>query len=420
MNFRSTILSAVFFGVFLSACGSDDSSNADVSGAKSFVADARTWNTTIQNEVDTGAGPTEFKTRVDIANATFNSVGNVLDTGMSIALQAAADAYLSKSNVDLSTYSSTTPVVNASGSATISGNTVTVQGSVESMNNDPTPVLATATVDLVFTFPASPVGTQFVASIEGTSVGGGASLSIDPGSSVTINYATSTDLSPWLNDPTINANLPTYESATMALSATLAESTVPDPVGFTGSFALTMVSVKESNGSFHLDSTGNPSYAVEHVKLAGDFGNNSNNFNATLEATAPNASSYIKPLNGVETADMYLQIKDATISFTATLSGLPTAKFAITFNRMVFEHAIGQIEIAYGAKKITFRAEQLSANDAKVTITVTNGIDTLTLVTATNSSSGKVYYNGSEIGTISDGGTGPIITYVDGSIESLQ
>jgi len=425
MNYRSSILSAVFFTVFLSACGSDDSSNADVSGAKSFVADARTWNYTIQNEVNGGAAnPTEFKTRVDIANATFNAVGDVLSTGMSVALKAAADAYLTNSPVDLSAYSSVTPPVNAAGSATISGNTVTVEGTVESMNSAATPVLETATIKLTFIFPASKTGTQFVASIEGTSTGGGATLSIDTGSSATLNYAASTDLTAWLQDPTISANLPTYESATMNLSATLAESlsgTVTDPIGFTGSFALTMVSVKEADNSFHLDSTGNPTFAVEHVKLAGDFGNSSIKFNATLEATAPNASTFIMPADGVETADMYRQIKDATISFSATLDGLPTAKFAITFNRITFEGAIAQVEIAYGVKKVTFIVEQLPNNGARVTISVTDGVNTLTLVTSSSSPTGTVYYNGSEIGTISDDGNGgAIITYVDGSIESLQ
>jgi len=409
---------ASLFALALGACSSgDDSPNADVAGAKQFVGDIRTWNTTIDNEVNSNSNATTFQTRVNVANQIFDSVGVVLNTGMDIAIQAAAQAYQTKANVDLSIYNSTTPFISATGTATISGNTITVAGTVTSMTADLVPVQQDSSVDLTFVFPAN-IGTNFTASITGTSVGGGASLAIQTGT-VTFVYASATDLSPWIADPSL-PNFPAYENASMDLTVILQETGQADPVGFTGTIGLDVVPVK-SNGNNVLDSNGDPMYAVQDFLMSGTFGNTANYFNATMGAGFPNAGSYVEPADGIQTADMYQQIQDATISFTATLEGLPSARFAITANRMSFGGGIGQVEISYGIKKITFTLEELPNDDARATFTVTDGVNTLSMVAQQSSPTGSIYYNGVKIGTISDNGSGvTIITYVDGSIESLQ
>ena len=430
---RKGIMSAVLLA--LSACGggggdgggSNNTANAPneqgLAEVKAFVTDVRTWGTVISDAAKSKHDV--FTTQLDMAGSTFDIVGGDMVNALVDAYYAALKAYLDGANLDLATYFVASK--NASGSAIVSGNSVTVDGSINSQN-----------VKLVIQFPdLSTSATQFTFTVITAEVKNPAAELTAPAGAVppgvvTITYLTEQNLQPWFDGTNTSDTFPDSETIDIRVAASLTETmtSTTNPVSFSGSVDISLLVMRDSDNNLYHDASGYVDYNPANIDLSGTLKDLAGNqFAANLNATMNNADTFVPNPPGTpeESADNFRDIT-LSLTFTESLVGLPDAEFTLSADRDGFKSGNASLSIAYDKKRIDVvvnvdNADTITSgsslllsgnvtitNDAGVQIVLTPNIaDDITHIT----------YKGADYGYITDSSGMMMIHYYTGEIVSL-
>lgn len=216
------------------------------------------------------------------------------------------------------------PDMSATGTVTISGNNVSVAGTVTDLDG-------TYTIDTAFTMPALS-GSSYTLGLSGSvSLTDQATLTINSGSQMQLLMASSMVLIDEVSD----APLP--NSASFSLSASLAQGSVDDsgvavadPVTFSGAIEASAI---RTGTATHIDLLDGDDINPSSVSLSGEFSTQSgDSFSASLSATMANASTFVPDYSNIGSSKANLGSYAFSANNTVLTVTFPDDVISYTFN----------------------------------------------------------------------------------------
>ncbi len=382
--------------------------SGDMQKVKNFVQDVRTWGNVIESDVQSKADA--FDTQLTMASeALDDSAGSLIEV-LAVAVVAANKAYEDNfSSNALSAYSSDFEGLTIhSGTIAETNGTINVTGSV-------TPEGATeaVAVDVDVTIPDK-TGTIFNAKITANDISNTSSTLAGSFGDITLTFANSINIE---TDFENNETAPEPDSIKIKLKAILAQkvtTTITDPVTFSGEIEANIVAVKDRTDEII---TYNPSSIV----LQGNFANTTgDSFDAILSGAISNADVFDNTVYD-ESVTNFAKF-NLTLGFTGQLDGLPEASYLLTGNRTAFRKADVSLAIAYGTRRIDISAAAIGENRGTAEFKITNqqGVELIASSALSDEQMSAVLtLDGIVYGTVRYVHDAPVITYSDGTFETL-
>ncbi|MGD8568316.1 MAG: hypothetical protein PVJ39_09535 [Gammaproteobacteria bacterium] len=276
----------------------------DLEVVKAFVADTRTWGNVINQEIQ-NSNASQFQQKVDMAGITFDTAAPVLTDAFNYGMTAAFEAYMTGPTADtnLASYFLPTDPVTASGNITVTNyaasTTVAVYGVINGISTQ-------FTIDAPLPDNGNLVGDTFELSVTDLNLMGNDAAITGGTGTVTVVYAETTDLTSWLNDPSLVA-FPDPDMGNLDISnVAITELTSTDPISYSGSIQVQIVGSKGSQGSETVikDSLGNVvQYNPAHIDFTGSISNSVNDITGHIAATMVNAHTFM-PTQGLQSGDV--------------------------------------------------------------------------------------------------------------------
>lgn len=277
---------------------------------KAFVSDVRTWGNVIDEETRTETDA--FKVQTDAAGLLYDASGPLLEDALSNAVKAAAEARVSGLVIDLADYFDPlhpTKPVTATGTATPTGNSVSVIG-----------VINDVSVNVQIDFPAELIASSFTATVNSAVVEDDMARLEISGGGVSLSYSESVDITPWL-DGTITTGFPDPDSGTMDLAATITEKGKADPITLSGSLSLAIVGSKGTGEVVIRDVFDDVvQYNPENLSFEGSVSNTTgDSYSVTFSATMDNAATFM-PLPNLEIGHIHRGLGSYSFSGDNTIT----------------------------------------------------------------------------------------------------
>ncbi|HEB63434.1 MAG TPA: hypothetical protein ENJ07_03030 [Gammaproteobacteria bacterium] len=384
--------------------------SGDMQKVKNFVQDVRTWGNVIESDVQSKADA--FDTQLTMASEALDDSAGSLIEAFAVAVVAANRAYEDNfSSNALSAYSSDFEGLTIhSGTIAETNGTINVTGSV-------TPGGATeaVAVDVDVTIPDK-TGTIFNAKITVNDISNTSSTLAGSLGDVTLTFASSVNTETDFEGENYDNN-PKPDSLDIKLKAVLAQKTtasITDPVTFSGEIEIDIVAVKDRNNKII---THNPA----SIMLKGNFANTTgDSFDAVLSGAISNADVFDNTAYD-ESVTNFAKF-NLSLGFTGQLDGLPEASYLLTGNRTAFKKANVSLAIAYGTRRIDISAAAIGENRGTAEFKITNQQGVALIASSALSDeqmSAVLTLDGIVYGTVRYVHDAPVITYSDGTFETL-
>lgn len=318
-------------------------------------------------------------------------------------------------------------VDNATGTVTVTNNTVNISGTLDSMGSMDYMGVAsseTNTIAMDYTFPSALSGTSFSASLGGSITNSGIVWTLhnstEEPSHINVVLAGSTTL------PDQFTMAPAINSAELALNATISQvSSIP--ASFNGALALNVVKAGEVA---HIEDVMPGDYNISSMSMSGSFSKGTQSYTASLALNMDNAATFqpvVNLINGDDEDANAWRDLDGTLELTAKLDNLPEAQFSVTVNRTSYDSGEAVVSIEYGNISIVVEAsgdESEHTSESMIIVTDTSDanapVEMIIYPDHTSETiSGSISVDGVVVGNISQVGDLPIVNYIDGNFTSL-